>query len=191
MNQPAHESGAIHMGGSTLNRRRENKMRRHGFTLVELLVVVGIIGILAGMLLPGLARAREAARRVSCSNNLRQMGLVFQMYTSEHAGRYPSIQRNIGENCDTPNQSVLMVNGPSVYPEYLTDARILVCPSSLNGPDSWDRGDWKRADGTHGTRMNGSIIPCMLDQTSYFISALSWTVRQWQNQALAMRARDL
>ncbi len=66
---------------------------KYAFTLVELLVVIGIIAILMGMLMPVLGRAKEKANRIKCLNNLRQLDLAATLYVGDHDGQYPARRR--------------------------------------------------------------------------------------------------
>jgi len=96
---------------------------KKGFTLIELLVVMAIIAILAALLMPALARAREAARRTQCLNNLKQFGGGLQVYMGDHDGRMP-LNANLWDNnsggCDSLCQ---------LYPSYVSTAMLFLCPS--------------------------------------------------------------
>jgi prepilin-type N-terminal cleavage/methylation domain-containing protein/prepilin-type processing-associated H-X9-DG protein len=112
--------------------------RRHGFTLVELLVVIGIIAILGALLLSALARSREAANRAVCVNNLKQWGMVFATYTGENRGDFPPPGVN-WKGCTQYAPDYIgcsaediwaVPSGTHVYPEYLSDANLYFCPSA-------------------------------------------------------------
>lgn len=87
----------------------------------ELLVAIGLLGILAAVSIPAAWRAREASMRTSCQNNLKQVGIMFKMYAGEHKDFYPPL---------SPIPGNWMFDVSAVYPDYLTDLHILVCPDS-------------------------------------------------------------
>jgi prepilin-type N-terminal cleavage/methylation domain-containing protein/prepilin-type processing-associated H-X9-DG protein len=108
-----------------------HQSRKHAFTLIELLVVVAIIGILAAILFPVFARARENARRSSCASNLKQIGLGVAQYIQDFDGKWPN--RCFGLGCYEAGYSYPYNDGrykwmEAVYP-YVKSEQIFDCPS--------------------------------------------------------------
>jgi prepilin-type N-terminal cleavage/methylation domain-containing protein/prepilin-type processing-associated H-X9-DG protein len=123
--------------------------RASGFTLIELLVVIAIIAILASILFPVFARARENARRSSCQSNLKQIGLGIMQYTQDYDEKYPMGLYNGAPN---PTQGTPGMPGSTfvtasdystsgnfiswmdiIYP-YVKSTQIFVCPSATHSP---------------------------------------------------------
>src|SRR5579872_2989978 len=106
---------------------KENPMKRKGFTLIELLVVIAIIAILAAILFPVFAQAREKARGISCLSNLKQAGLAYAMYTQDYDETTPLQNSPITQR----DANKFAVSGGYWYmliQPYVKNWQLMVCP---------------------------------------------------------------
>jgi prepilin-type N-terminal cleavage/methylation domain-containing protein/prepilin-type processing-associated H-X9-DG protein len=107
-----------------------HRVNRRGFTLIELLVVIAIIAILAAILFPVFARARENARRASCQSNLKQIGLGIAQYTQDYDEKLPPAHAAVNT---TINGEVLAeASWPVLIMPYVKSSQLFACPSNTN-----------------------------------------------------------
>ena len=133
-------------------------MHRRGFTLIELLVVIAIIAILAAILFPVFAQAREKGRQASCQSNLKQIGLAFKMYVQDYDERWPANRTHgdVGDNTSTGQTGAGGVDfawggciSNGLIP-YTKNQGIYICPSLNNNGfyDPWSHGGTATKNGT-------------------------------------------
>ena len=121
---------------------RQGRRPRHGFTLVELLVVIGIIALLISILLPSLQGAREKALQVNCAANQRSFGQSVHMFVNEHDGRVPGTQNNGGSNNSWTPGYIGLPDYIKLETTYGLAPDALVCPSAAFREQDYESGVW-------------------------------------------------
>ncbi|MCS7091517.1 MAG: type II secretion system protein [Verrucomicrobiota bacterium] len=128
-----------------VHRRDRHRDPQSGFTLLELLVVIAVVAMLAALLMPTLARAKDGAQRAACISNLRQLAFVYHLYSEEHGNKLPT-----NDMLGRSNYRMLAdpLGLPSYFRSYCPTNRVWMCPAgrrtlSSNGVNY----AWSRAQG--------------------------------------------
>lgn len=141
--------------------------KKHGFTLVELLVVIGIIAVLISILLPALNKARSAAKQTVCLSNLRQMGTAWNMYLSDSRGHLPYYiwhQTPPGYSATQRNEFTWMGYWIGILETYKVHSSTLLCPEAMDPIEfSINKGMGTAKNAWSGQYQTSAPVPVYLD----------------------------
>lgn len=157
------------MSTTTMPRAHASRPRNRGFTLIELLVVIAIIAILAAILFPVFARARENARRAACMSNHKQMGLGIMQYTQDYDEKYPSAYYY--KNGASGSGGYVHWSG-AIQP-YVKSTQLFTCPSHAQPLIATNGSEYRGMVRGVGTRQNdGKGLDAQAPKLSYTANEL-------------------